>query len=103
MYVFLLSVLKAVTFLSFIKKTMSFKVTKTWSSKSNRRCRLQTSGKETESVPDTERLELSFSPHNDPLDQGGKRNTPQTTTNVCQNGKSINLYRSHIAKIFALF
>lgn len=89
--------------MSFIKKMMSFKVTKTWSSKSNRQCRLQTSGKETESVPDMERLELSFSPCNDSLAQGGKRNTHRTTTDVCQNGKSINLYSSHIAKIFALF
>ncbi|KFZ52066.1 Uncharacterized protein C3orf67, partial [Antrostomus carolinensis] len=67
------------------KKIMSFKVTKTCSSKSNRSRRLRSSGKGTEAVQDTERLELSFSPHNDPVDQGGKRNTHQTTEDVCQN------------------
>lgn len=68
---------------------MSFKVIKTCGSKSNRSCRLQSSGKGTESVQDTERLELSFSPCSDSLDQGGKRNTRQTAEDLCQNGKSI--------------
>ncbi|XP_028943236.1 uncharacterized protein C3orf67 homolog [Antrostomus carolinensis] len=65
------------------------KVTKTCSSKSNRSRRLRSSGKGTEAVQDTERLELSFSPHNDPVDQGGKRNTHQTTEDVCQNDPAI--------------
>ncbi|KFO84760.1 Uncharacterized protein C3orf67, partial [Buceros rhinoceros silvestris] len=72
-----------------VSTRVSGEVTKTWSSKSNRQCRLQTSGKETESVPDIERLELSFSPCNDSLDQGGKRNTHRTTTDVCQNDPTI--------------
>jgi len=84
-----LSSLKAVTFLSFIEKIMSFKVTKTWGSKSNRSCRLQSSGKETESVQDIERLELSFSRYDDSFDQGGKRNVHQTPKDVCQDGKSM--------------
>ncbi|KFQ84859.1 Uncharacterized protein C3orf67, partial [Phoenicopterus ruber ruber] len=68
-----------------VSTRVSGEVTKTWRSKSNRSCRLQSSGKGTESVQDIERLELSFSPCNDPLDQGGKRNTCQTTKDVCQN------------------
>lgn len=68
---------------------MSFKVTKTWGSKSSRSCQLQNAGKGTESIEDTERWELSFSPCNGSLDQGGKRNTHQTTGGVSQNGKSI--------------
>ncbi|KAM7095323.1 protein CFAP20DC isoform 3-T4 [Ciconia maguari] len=71
------------------EKIMSFKVTKTWGSKSNRSYRLQSSGKGTESVQDIERLELSFSPCNDSLDQGGKRNAHQTTKGVCQNDPAI--------------
>ncbi|KAM6061951.1 protein CFAP20DC isoform 1-T1 [Chlamydotis macqueenii] len=68
------------------EEVISFKVTKTWSSKSNRSCRLQNSGKGTESIQDIERLKLSFSP---PLDQGGRRNTHQTTKDVCQNDPTI--------------
>nr|XP_009934965.1 PREDICTED: uncharacterized protein C3orf67 homolog [Opisthocomus hoazin] len=60
-------------------------VTKTWGSKSNRSCRLQSSGKETESVQDIERLELSFSRYDDSFDQGGKRNVHQTPKDVCQD------------------
>ncbi|XP_075370351.1 protein CFAP20DC isoform X3 [Mycteria americana] len=71
------------------EKIMSFKVTKTWGSKSNRSYRLQSSGKGTESVQDTERSELSFSPCNDSLDQGGERNAHQTTKGVCQNDPAI--------------
>lgn len=82
-------------FLSFAKKIMSLKVTKAWGSKSNRSWRLQSSGKGTESVQDVERLELSFSPCNDSLDQGDKRNTPQTTKDLCQNGKSKRICRVH--------
>ncbi|KFZ56654.1 Uncharacterized protein C3orf67, partial [Podiceps cristatus] len=68
---------------------VSGEVTKTWSSKSNRSCRLQSSGKGTESVQDTERLDLSFSLCNDSLDQGGERNTCQTTKDICQNDPTI--------------
>ncbi|KFV92999.1 Uncharacterized protein C3orf67, partial [Fulmarus glacialis] len=68
-----------------VSTRVSGEVTKTWGSKSNRSCRLQSSEKGTESVQDIERLELSFSPCNDSLDQGGKRNTHQTTKDVCQN------------------
>ncbi|KFP10694.1 Uncharacterized protein C3orf67, partial [Egretta garzetta] len=68
-----------------ISTRVSGEVTKTWGSKSNRSCRLQSSGKRTESVQDPERLEQSFSPCSDSLDQGGKRNTHQITKDVCQN------------------
>ncbi|KFQ00362.1 Uncharacterized protein C3orf67, partial [Haliaeetus albicilla] len=68
-----------------VSARVSREVTKAWGSKSNRSWRLQSSGKGTESVQDVERLELSFSPCNDSLDQGGKRNTPQTTKDLCQN------------------
>ncbi|XP_074691961.1 protein CFAP20DC isoform X1 [Strix aluco] len=68
-----------------VSTKVSGEVTKTWRRKSNRSCQLQSSGKGTESVQDIERLELSFSPCNDSLDQGGKRNTHQTTKAVCQN------------------
>ncbi|XP_039239527.1 protein CFAP20DC isoform X3 [Pipra filicauda] len=67
------------------EKIMSFKVTKTSGSKSNRSCQLQNSGMPAESIQDIERLELSFSSCNDYLDQGGKRNTHQTTEDTCQN------------------
>ncbi|XP_071612238.1 protein CFAP20DC isoform X1 [Heliangelus exortis] len=63
----------------------SGEVKKTWSSRSSRSCQLQSSGKGIISVPDTERLELSLSPCNDSLDQGGKRNTCQATEDMCQN------------------
>ncbi|KAM6386903.1 protein CFAP20DC isoform 2-T2 [Pluvialis apricaria] len=68
---------------------ISGEVTKTCGSKSNRSCRLQSSGKGTESVQDTERLELSFSPCNDSLDQGGTRNTRQTAKDLCQNDPAV--------------
>ncbi|KAM9276790.1 protein CFAP20DC [Morus bassanus] len=68
---------------------VSGEVTKTWGSKSNRPCRLQSSGKETESIQDIERLELLFSPCNDSLDHGGKQNTHQTTKDVCRNDPAI--------------
>ncbi|XP_072731996.1 protein CFAP20DC isoform X8 [Ciconia boyciana] len=72
-----------------VSTRVSGEVTKTWGSKSNRSYRLQSSGKRTESVQDIERLELSFSPCNDSLDQGGKRNAHQTTKGVCQNDPAI--------------
>ncbi|KFQ58479.1 Uncharacterized protein C3orf67, partial [Pelecanus crispus] len=68
-----------------VNTRVSGEVTKTWGSKSNRSCRLQSSRKGAESVQDIERLELSFSPCNHSFDQGGKRNTYQTTKDVCQN------------------
>ncbi|KAM6121147.1 protein CFAP20DC [Pterocles gutturalis] len=67
----------------------SGEVTKTWSSKRNRSCRLQSSRTGTESIQDTERSELSLSPCNDSVDQGGKGNTQQTTKDVCQNDPAI--------------
>lgn len=84
-----LSSLKELYLYLSLRKVLSFKVTKTVGSKSTRSCQLQSSGKGTESLQDTERLELSFSPCNDSLDQGGKRNTHQTAEDVHQNGKSV--------------
>ncbi|XP_074770304.1 protein CFAP20DC isoform X4 [Athene noctua] len=72
-----------------VSTKVSGEVTKTWGSKSNRSCQLQSSGKGTESMQDIEKLELSFSPHNDSLDQGSKRNIHQTTKAVCQNDPAI--------------
>ncbi|XP_009468237.1 PREDICTED: uncharacterized protein C3orf67 homolog [Nipponia nippon] len=72
-----------------VSTRVSGEVTKTWGSKSNRSCRLQGSGRGTESMQDIERLELSFSPCNDSLAQGGRRNTHQTTKDVCQNDPAI--------------
>ncbi|KAM6197795.1 protein CFAP20DC isoform 1-T2 [Sarcoramphus papa] len=77
-----------------VSTRVSGEVTKTWGSKSNRSCRLQSSGKGTESVQDIERLELSFSPCNDSLDQGDKRNTHQTTKDVCQNDPAIQIQKT---------
>ncbi|KFQ44258.1 Uncharacterized protein C3orf67, partial [Nestor notabilis] len=68
-----------------VSTRVSGEVTKTRSSKSNKSCRLQGKGKGAESIPDTERLELSFSPCNDSLDQEGRRNTHQTSKDVCQH------------------
>ncbi|EOA96113.1 Uncharacterized protein C3orf67-like protein, partial [Anas platyrhynchos] len=68
-----------------VSTRVSGEVTKTVGSKSTRSCQLQSSGKGTESLQDTKRLELSFSPCNDSLDQGGKRNTHQTAEDVHQN------------------
>uniref|UniRef100_A0A8C3CMP5 CFAP20 domain containing n=1 Tax=Cairina moschata TaxID=8855 RepID=A0A8C3CMP5_CAIMO len=68
-----------------VSTRVSGEVTKTVGSKSTRSCQLQSSGKGTESLQDTERLELSFSPCNDSLDQGGKRNTHRTAKDVHQN------------------
>ncbi|XP_010571647.1 PREDICTED: uncharacterized protein C3orf67 homolog [Haliaeetus leucocephalus] len=77
-----------------VSARVSREVTKAWGSKSNRSWRLQSSGKGTESVQDVERLELSFSPCNDSLDQGGKRNTPQTTKDLCQNDPAIQTQKT---------
>ncbi|XP_010158840.1 PREDICTED: uncharacterized protein C3orf67 homolog [Eurypyga helias] len=72
-----------------VSARVSGEVTKTWSSRSNRSCRLPSSGKETESVRDTERLELPFLPCNDSSEQGGQSNTHHTTEDVCQNDPTI--------------
>uniref|UniRef100_A0A8C3PMU8 Chromosome 3 open reading frame 67 n=1 Tax=Calidris pygmaea TaxID=425635 RepID=A0A8C3PMU8_9CHAR len=72
----------------------SGEVTKICSSKSTRLCRLQSSGKRTESVQDIERLELSLSPCNDSSDQGGKRDTCQTTKVLCQNDPAIQTQKT---------
>jgi len=68
---------------------MSFKVTKSVGSKSNKSYQLQSSGKRTESLQNTESLELSFSPCNDSLGQGDKRNPHQAAKDIHQNGKSL--------------
>ncbi|XP_054243444.1 protein CFAP20DC [Indicator indicator] len=72
-----------------VSAKVSGKVTKTWGSKDNRTCRLWSSRKETESVPDVERLELSFSLWNDSLDEGVKRNTHKTTRDLSLNDLAI--------------
>ncbi|XP_054072615.1 protein CFAP20DC isoform X1 [Rissa tridactyla] len=77
-----------------VSARVSGEVTKTCSSKSNRSYRLQSSGKRTESVQDIERLELSFSPCNYSIDQGGKRNTCQTTKDLCQNDPAIQTQKT---------
>ncbi|XP_067159521.1 protein CFAP20DC [Apteryx mantelli] len=67
-----------------VSSRVSGEVTKTMGSQT-RSCRLQSLEKGTEVLQDAERSELSFSPCNESLDQGGKRNTHQTTKNVHQN------------------
>ncbi|XP_009995338.1 PREDICTED: uncharacterized protein C3orf67 homolog [Chaetura pelagica] len=74
---------------------VSGEVTKTQGSKNNNRpCQLLSSGKGTESVPDTEKLELSSSLCSDSSDQGGKRNTHQTTEDLCQNDPAIQTQKN---------
>ncbi|KAM4653730.1 protein CFAP20DC isoform 2-T4 [Amazona ochrocephala] len=72
-----------------VSTRVSGEVTKTRSSKNNKSCQLQGKGKGAESIQDTERLELSFSPCNDSLDQEVKRNTHQTTEDICQHDPAI--------------
>ncbi|XP_008934022.1 PREDICTED: uncharacterized protein C3orf67 homolog [Merops nubicus] len=60
----------------------------------NRSCRLQSSGKGTESAQDIARLELTFSSCNDSLDQGSKRNTLETTKDVCQNDPAMQTWKT---------
>ncbi|XP_017924236.1 uncharacterized protein C3orf67 homolog isoform X2 [Manacus vitellinus] len=79
------------------EKIMSFKVTKTSGSKSNRSCQLQNSVMPVESIQDIERLKLSFSSCNDYLDQGGKRNTHQTTEDTCQNDPEIQTEKTSVS------
>ncbi|XP_063267854.1 protein CFAP20DC isoform X2 [Prinia subflava] len=70
------------------------KVTKTLGSKTS--CQLQNSGMPAESIPDIERLELPVWPCHDALDQGGKRNTPQTT-NEYQNDPEIQTQKTSVS------
>ncbi|XP_064523410.1 protein CFAP20DC isoform X5 [Pseudopipra pipra] len=79
------------------EKIRSFKVTKTSGSKSNRSCQLQNSGMPAESIQDIGRLELSFSSCNDYLDQGGKRNTHQTTEDTGQNDPEIQTEKTSVS------
>ncbi|XP_042736811.1 protein CFAP20DC isoform X2 [Lagopus leucura] len=68
---------------------VSAEVTKTVGSKSNRSHQLQSSGKRSESLQNTERPEVSFSPCTDSLGQGDKRNTHQAAKDVHQNDSAI--------------
>ncbi|KFQ25586.1 Uncharacterized protein C3orf67, partial [Merops nubicus] len=77
-----------------VHSRVSGEVPKTWSDKSNRSCRLQSSGKGTESAQDIARLELTFSSCNDSLDQGSKRNTLETTKDVCQNDPAMQTWKT---------
>ncbi|XP_027556730.1 uncharacterized protein C3orf67 homolog isoform X3 [Neopelma chrysocephalum] len=79
------------------EKIMSFKVTKTSGNKNNRSCQLQNSGMPAESIQDIKRLELSLSSCNDYLDQGGKRNTHQTTEDTCQNDPEIQTEKTSVS------
>ncbi|KAM4768848.1 protein CFAP20DC isoform 1-T5 [Cyanocitta cristata] len=74
---------------------VSGKVTKTLGNKTS--CQLQNSGMPTESIPDTERLELSLRPSNDILDQGDKRNTLRTIANVYQNDPEIQTQKTSVS------
>ncbi|TRZ21947.1 hypothetical protein HGM15179_005236, partial [Zosterops borbonicus] len=71
------------------------KVTKTLGSKTS--CQIQNSGMPTESIPDSERLELPVWSCNDTLGQGGKRNTLQTTTNEYQNDLEIQTQKTSVS------
>ncbi|XP_009089544.4 protein CFAP20DC [Serinus canaria] len=71
------------------------KVTKALGSKTS--CQLQNSGMPTETVPENERLELPLWPCNDPLDQGGKRSTLQTTANEYQNDPEIETEKTSVS------
>ncbi|KAM6325381.1 protein CFAP20DC isoform 2-T3 [Podargus strigoides] len=77
-----------------VSTKVSEEVTKTCSSKRNRLYRLQSSRKGTEFIQDIERLELSFSLGNDSLNQGGKRNTYQTTKDVYPNDPEIQTWKT---------
>ncbi|XP_050169125.1 protein CFAP20DC isoform X5 [Myiozetetes cayanensis] len=79
------------------EKITSFKVTKTSGSKSNRSSQLQNSGMPAESMHNIEKLELMFSSCNDYLDQGGKRNTHQTTEDICQNDLEIQTQKTSMS------
>ncbi|XP_042679235.1 protein CFAP20DC isoform X2 [Centrocercus urophasianus] len=72
-----------------VSTRVSAEVTKTVGSKSNRSYQLQSSGKRSESLQNTERLEVSFSPCSDSLGQEDKRNTHQAAKDVHQNDSAI--------------
>ncbi|KAM6256680.1 protein CFAP20DC [Porphyrio hochstetteri] len=74
-----------------VSTKISGEVAKVLGRKSNRSRRLQSSGRGTEPLQDTERLELSFSPCDD---QGGKINTHQTAKDVCQNDPAIQTQKT---------
>ncbi|XP_009869734.1 PREDICTED: uncharacterized protein C3orf67 homolog, partial [Apaloderma vittatum] len=71
-----------------VSTRVSGEVRKTSGSKSNRSCQHRSSGKGTETVQDIERLELSFLPYDDSLDQRGKGNTHRTE-DECQNDPAV--------------
>ncbi|XP_061864537.1 protein CFAP20DC [Colius striatus] len=73
---------------------ISGEVTKTLSSKRSCRLHASCSAKETESIQDIERLELSFSPCDDSIEQGGKINTHQTAKDLCQNDSAIQTQKT---------
>ncbi|XP_014728426.1 PREDICTED: uncharacterized protein C3orf67 homolog [Sturnus vulgaris] len=69
------------------------KVTKILGNKTS--CQLQNPGMPTESIPETERLELSVCPCNDTLNQGGKANALQT--NEYQNDPEIQTQKTSVS------
>ncbi|KAM7040658.1 protein CFAP20DC isoform 2-T5 [Acridotheres tristis] len=71
------------------------KVTKILGNKTS--CQLQNSGMPTESIPETERLELSACPCHDTLNQGGKGNALQTTANEYQNDPEIQTQKTSVS------
>ncbi|KAI1234532.1 hypothetical protein IHE44_0003587, partial [Lamprotornis superbus] len=71
------------------------KVTKILGNKTS--CQLQNSGMPTESIPETERLELSLWPCNDTLNQGDKGNALQTTANEYQNDPEIQTQETSVS------
>ncbi|OXB78713.1 UNVERIFIED_CONTAM: hypothetical protein H355_002678 [Colinus virginianus] len=73
---------------------VSFEVTKTVGSKSNRSYQVQSSGKRTESLQNTERLQLSFLPCSDSFGQGDKRSTHQAAKDVHQIDSAIQTQKS---------
>ncbi|OXB66217.1 hypothetical protein ASZ78_000642 [Callipepla squamata] len=73
---------------------VSFEVTKTVGSKSNRSYQVQSSGKRTESLQNTERLQLSFLPCSDSFGQGDKRSTHQAAKDVHQNDSAIQTQKN---------
>ncbi|XP_015730403.1 uncharacterized protein C3orf67 homolog isoform X2 [Coturnix japonica] len=72
-----------------VSTRISGEVTRTAGSKSDRSYRLQSPEKRTESLQNTERLELSFSPCMDSLGQGDKRNTHQAAKDIHQNDSAV--------------
>ncbi|XP_004944691.2 protein CFAP20DC isoform X1 [Gallus gallus] len=77
-----------------VSTRVSGEVTKSVGSKSNKSYQLQSSGKRTESLQNTESLELSFSPCNDSLGQGDKRNPHQAAKDIHQNDSAIQTQKT---------